>query len=86
MTGLPDHFGEAVAATYDGDGGVRFSAEHLALESGFLADLAGPGGRALELAIGTGRVALPLAARGIEVHGIDLSDGDGRAAAGQTRR
>ena len=31
------------------------------------------GGRALELGIGTGRVALPLAARGIEVHGIDAS-------------
>ena len=30
-------------------------------------------GRALELAIGTGRIALPLAARGVEVHGIDLS-------------
>jgi len=32
------------------------------------------GGRALELGIGTGRVALPLAARGIEVHGIDASE------------
>ncbi len=32
------------------------------------------GGRVLELGIGTGRVALPLAARGIEVHGIDASD------------
>ena len=31
------------------------------------------GGRALELGIGTGRVALPLAARGVEVHGIDAS-------------
>jgi SAM-dependent methyltransferase len=31
------------------------------------------GGAALELAVGTGRVALPLAARGVEVHGIDLS-------------
>jgi hypothetical protein len=38
----------------------------------FLADLAG-GGRALELAIGTGRIALPLAASGIDVHGIELS-------------
>jgi SAM-dependent methyltransferase len=38
----------------------------------FLADLAGTG-RALELGIGTGRVALPLAHRGVEVHGIDLS-------------
>lgn len=38
----------------------------------FLAELAGPG-PALELAIGTGRIALPLAARGIRVDGIDIS-------------
>lgn len=38
----------------------------------FLEQLAS-GGPALELAIGTGRVALPLAARGIRVDGIDLS-------------
>src|SRR3954467_10577050 len=74
MTELPDFFGEPVAAAYDNDGGVRFSPAHLALESGFLAELAGEAGRALELAIGTGRVALPLAARGVEVHGIDFSD------------
>ena len=37
-----------------------------------LANLAG-GGRALELGIGTGRIALPLAGRGVEVHGIDAS-------------
>lgn len=39
----------------------------------FLAELAG-GGRALELAIGTGRIALPLAARGVDVTGIELSE------------
>ena len=38
-----------------------------------LADLA-DGGRVLELAIGTGRIALPLAERGVEVHGIDASE------------
>src|SRR5690606_3795631 len=38
----------------------------------FLARLAGDG-RALELGIGTGRIALPLAQRGVPVHGIDLS-------------
>jgi SAM-dependent methyltransferase len=38
----------------------------------FLADLAGDGG-ALELGIGTGRIALPLSRRGVRVHGIDLS-------------
>jgi SAM-dependent methyltransferase len=37
-----------------------------------LAELAGDG-RALELGIGTGRIALPLARRGVAVHGIDLS-------------
>lgn len=39
----------------------------------FLADLA-PGGPALELAIGTGRVALPLAERGVDVAGVDSSE------------
>ncbi|MEV4320413.1 class I SAM-dependent methyltransferase [Actinocrispum sp. NPDC049592] len=38
----------------------------------FLARLAGDG-RALELGIGTGRVAVPLARRGVPVHGIELS-------------
>jgi len=38
----------------------------------FLADLAGDGG-ALELGIGTGRIALPLSQRGVRVHGIELS-------------
>ncbi|MCY3603048.1 MAG: class I SAM-dependent methyltransferase, partial [Chloroflexi bacterium] len=38
-----------------------------------LADLAGEG-RALELGIGTGRIALPLAQRGVEVHGLDASE------------
>jgi SAM-dependent methyltransferase len=37
-----------------------------------LASLA-KGGKVLELAIGTGRIALPLAARGLEIHGIDAS-------------
>jgi SAM-dependent methyltransferase len=38
-----------------------------------LAGLAGDG-RALELAIGTGRIALPLAVQGVEVHGVDASE------------
>jgi SAM-dependent methyltransferase len=71
---VADFFGEPVAASYDDDSDVRFSEEHLALESSLLAELAGERGRALELAIGTGRVALPLAMRGVEVHGIDLSE------------
>jgi SAM-dependent methyltransferase len=69
-----DFFDEPVAASYDDDRDGRFGAAHLALESEFLAGLAGEGGRALELAIGTGRIALPLAERGVEVHGIDLSE------------
>jgi SAM-dependent methyltransferase len=39
----------------------------------FLARLAGPG-PALELGIGTGRIALPLARRGVKIHGIDASE------------
>lgn len=35
--------------------------------------LAAPGGRVLELGVGTGRIALPLAARGLTVHGVDSS-------------
>jgi SAM-dependent methyltransferase len=71
---LTDWFGPAVARDYDNDDDLRFRPEHLAVESGFLAELAGGGGRALEFAIGTGRVALPLRERGVDVHGIDLSE------------
>jgi SAM-dependent methyltransferase len=67
-----DYFGEDVAARYDESEGETF--ESAAVESvvDFLADLAG-GGDALELGIGTGRIALPLSRRGVRVHGIDLS-------------
>ena len=60
-------FGEGAAEVYDQDQ----RADTLATVA-FLERLAN-GGPALELAIGTGRVALPLAARGIRVDGIDLS-------------
>ncbi len=66
------YFGEAVARRYDQSGGPEFEAESIRATVDFLEELAG-GGRALELAIGTGRIAVPLAARGVEVHGIDLS-------------
>jgi len=67
---LPEnHFGEDVAARYDEetadmpvDPVVDFLVQHA------------QGGPALELAIGTGRIALPLSARGIRVQGIDLSE------------
>ena len=65
-------FGEEVAATYDEYRDPMFSAEAIDPAVDFLARQAGDG-RALEFAIGTGRIALPLAARGVEVHGIDLS-------------
>jgi len=65
-------FGEDVAARYDEDEHEMFGAAAVGPAVDFLARLAG-GGRALELGIGTGRIALPLAARVIEVHGVDLS-------------
>jgi SAM-dependent methyltransferase len=65
-------FDEQVAATYDEDSADAFAAPLLDATVSLLADLAG-GGRALELAIGTGRVALPLQQRGVEMHGIDNS-------------
>lgn len=67
-----NYFPESIAATYDASEGPEFEPETVAATAGVLAELAG-GGRALELAVGTGRVALPLAARGVPVHGIDLS-------------
>ena len=67
-----DHFGDDVAATYDESLGEMSEPATIAATVAFLTDLAGNGG-ALELGIGTGRVALPLAERGVAVHGIDLS-------------
>ncbi len=66
------YFDERVAATYDETSAEMFDAAAVGSAVDFLADVAGVG-RALELGIGTGRIALPLAARGIEVHGIDIS-------------
>ncbi len=61
-------YGERIADRYDQD------LENLGAEEAVavLGDLAGKG-PVLELGIGTGRVALPLAASGLEVHGIDAS-------------
>ena len=66
------HFGERVAASYDESAVDMFEPGVVEPAVDVLADLAGSG-RALELGIGTGRVALPLARRGIPVHGIELS-------------
>ena len=70
-----DYFGEDVAVRYDSDAehDPMFSPAAIDPVVDFLAELVGDG-RALELGIGTGRIALPLAARGVEVHGIDLSE------------
>ena len=62
-------YGEAIADVYDDLHEGRFEVE-AAVDR--LVELAN-GGPALELAIGTGRVALPLAARGIRVDGVDIS-------------
>jgi SAM-dependent methyltransferase len=68
------YFGEDVAEHYDGSGSGsdEFDPEVIRRTVDFLAEQA-EGGRALELAIGTGRIALPLAGRGTPVYGIDLS-------------
>ena len=80
----PETYGQRIAAVYDdlhppgqgADAAAAFLA-HLAGLSGVAGspDSAGTAqtGRALELAIGTGRIALPLAARGVAVEGIDIS-------------
>jgi SAM-dependent methyltransferase len=65
----PSTYGDRIADVYDAwfhppsDPGAAVD---------FLAELAGSG-PALELAIGTGRIALPLASRGVEIRGIDAS-------------
>jgi SAM-dependent methyltransferase len=66
------YFGEDVASRYDETGSAQFSRGEIDAAAELLAALA-DGGRALEFAIGTGRIALPLAARGVDVAGIELS-------------
>ncbi len=65
-------WGECAASTYDADGSDMFSPEVLEPVIHFLARLADKG-PVLEFAIGTGRVAIPLAERGLAVWGIDFS-------------
>src|SRR5438477_9134101 len=61
-----------VAQVYDATTAAMFDPGTLDPTVDFLAELA-DGGPALEFAIGTGRVALPLSARGVSVQGIELS-------------
>ena len=67
-----DYFAGQVAERYDTTLGDRGDPAVVAATVDFLAELAGEGA-ALELGIGTGRIAVPLAARGVRVYGIDLS-------------
>jgi SAM-dependent methyltransferase len=66
------YFGETVADDYDEALYEMFDQAVVEPAVDLLAELAGDG-RVLELGVGTGRIALPLAARGIDVHGVDLS-------------
>jgi SAM-dependent methyltransferase len=68
-----DYFGERVAERYDESTADLSVPDVVDPVVNFLIDLAFDG-TALELGIGTGRIALPLAQRGVRVHGIDLSD------------
>ncbi|SED94861.1 class I SAM-dependent DNA methyltransferase [Ruania alba] len=73
---LPDPasiWDDRAAADYDTPGEGMFSAEVLDPTVDRLVELA-EGGEVLELAVGTGRVAIPLADRGIAVTGIELSE------------
>jgi SAM-dependent methyltransferase len=63
-----DTYGERIAGVYD-DWYTTFDEDLLPILAGLAR-----GGRALELGIGTGRIALPLQERGVEVHGIDASE------------
>ena len=68
-----DYFGEPVADRYDESSADMFEPAVVGPTVDFLVGLAGEGA-ALELGIGTGRIALPLTQRGVRVQGIDLSE------------
>ena len=65
-------WGSEIAEAYDATSAAMFAPAAVDPVVDVLAELAG-GGAALELAVGTGRIALPLVARGVPVHGIELS-------------
>lgn len=66
------YFDERIAARYDESAAAMFDPAVVGPVVDTLADLA-RGRPVVEFAIGTGRIALPLATRGVEVHGIELS-------------
>jgi SAM-dependent methyltransferase len=67
-----NYFDERVAASYEARWPELFAPEVIDPAVELLAGLAGTGA-ALELGVGTGRIAIPLSRRGVRVHGIDLS-------------
>ena len=67
-----NYFDERIAKSYEEKWPEIFDPAVVKPTVSFLADLAGSGA-ALELGIGTGRIALPLSQRGVRVHGIELS-------------
>ena len=67
---------EATAASYDQDSADQFAPDVLEPAVDLLAQLAN-GGPALEFAIGTGRVGIPLTQRGVPVSGIEVVRADG---------
>jgi hypothetical protein len=82
----PDgYFDERVAAPYDDSAAEMFDPAVVDPAIDLLVELAGSG-HALELGIGTGRIALPLAQRGVPVPRDRVVERDGRPAARQTGR
>lgn len=73
LTEPDQHLDPQVAAGYDASVADRFRPECVEPAVALLAELAGDG-TAVEFAVGTGRIALPLAARGVEVFGLDVSE------------
>ncbi|MBE3000829.1 class I SAM-dependent methyltransferase [Nocardiopsis sp. HNM0947] len=73
MSAKENHFAGESARRYDTSHAGMFTPEEVDPVVGLLTELAGEG-RALELGVGTGRIALPLSAAGVPVHGIDLSE------------
>ena len=67
-----NYFDERIAASYEAKWPELFEPAMIDPVVAFLAELAGTGA-ALELGIGTGRIAIPLRQRGVRVHGIELS-------------
>jgi SAM-dependent methyltransferase len=70
---VPDnYFDDRIAGSYDTKWAEQFDPSFVGPTVDFLAELAGKGA-ALELGIGTGRIALPMIRRGVRVYGIELS-------------